>query len=31
MLDDGERLPPAPRVEPELIVRASTSLAAGSR
>jgi DNA-binding LacI/PurR family transcriptional regulator len=31
MVDDGERLPPAPRVEPELIVRASTSLAAGSR
>jgi DNA-binding LacI/PurR family transcriptional regulator len=27
MLDDGERLPPAPRVEPELIVRASTSVA----
>jgi DNA-binding LacI/PurR family transcriptional regulator len=27
MLDDGEALPPPPRVEPELVVRASTSVA----
>jgi DNA-binding LacI/PurR family transcriptional regulator len=27
MIDDGERMPSAPRVEPELIVRSSTSVA----